>query len=91
MLLSRSVTGLSTTISHKHYQPTKQVSIMSNVISFAKASSEAKVESEFVKLLDRETRIDGNVRPLPQSLLSRMDALKAKADSARARAEILEG
>ncbi|RPA50623.1 hypothetical protein EGC79_11060 [Shewanella vesiculosa] len=64
---------------------------MTNVFSFATASNEAKVESKFVELLDNETKIDGKVKPLPMSLLSRMDALKAKADLARARSVILEG
>ena len=51
---------------------------MANVISFANASSEAKVESGFVKQLCHEATIDGNARLLPKSLLSKVEAIKAK-------------
>jgi len=65
---------------------------MSNVISFDKYKKEQEIESEFVALLDKEVSVAGNVQPLSNSLLNRMFALKAAADTARMKKEdLLEG
>ncbi|OCH29046.1 hypothetical protein A6E12_06555 [Aliivibrio fischeri] len=64
---------------------------MSNVISFKERKEAQNVENEFIKLLDKETKKEGNVSPLSSSLFQRMAAIKKASDEAQARTELLEG
>lgn len=64
---------------------------MNKVISIDKYQDEKRVEDAFIELLEREVKVEGNVRPLETSLLNRMEALKKSADIAKVRAEIREG
>ncbi|WP_415720322.1 hypothetical protein [Photobacterium ganghwense] len=56
----------------------------SNVISFAAAQSEARAEAEFAKLLDKETKKEGNVEPLSIELIQQGDRLQSRIDKLRA-------
>jgi hypothetical protein len=64
---------------------------MSKVIQLHNRRHEREVEDKFIELLDREVKTEGKVKPLSTSLIERMDALRLKAEQAKARAEILEG
>ncbi|WP_330959050.1 hypothetical protein [Photobacterium sp. 53610] len=57
----------------------------SNVVSFAAAQSEACAEAEFAKLLDKETKKDGNVEPLSIELIQQADHLQSRIDAVRAK------
>jgi|TARA_B110000240_G_C13440138_1_gene427697 hypothetical protein len=65
---------------------------MSNVFQFDQYKKEQEVESQFVELLEREASIDSNVKPLSNSLLTRMFALKKAGYEAKTKREhLLEG
>ncbi|MGG7095149.1 hypothetical protein ACN0IJ_16170 [Shewanella indica] len=51
---------------------------------------EALVESQFIELLDKEAQKDGNIQPLSNSLIKRIDALKQRAKERKREHELLE-
>ncbi|EGQ8054737.1 hypothetical protein R7Q48_07985 [Vibrio sp. 378] len=64
---------------------------MTKVVQLHDRRRNREIEDKFIDLLDREVKVEGNVKPLSTSLLDRMNALRHKAEQAKARAEILEG
>ncbi|EID7697614.1 hypothetical protein RAL08_000268 [Vibrio parahaemolyticus] len=64
---------------------------MTKVVQLHDRRRNREIEDKFIDLLDREVKVEGNVKPLSTSLLDRMNTLRHKAEQAKARAEILEG
>lgn len=63
----------------------------SNVVYLDKYLKEARETNQFLDLINQDIKQGNRVKPLSASLNSRIAALKAKAEKARAETELLEG
>jgi hypothetical protein len=51
---------------------------------------EHEAEAQFAALLDKETDVEGSVKPLPQSMLDRVNALRTQAETQRQEHDLIE-
>lgn len=62
-----------------------------NIVSFAEKKAELQTKAAFLDFLDDDIKTQpDSIKPIPTGLLSRIQALRMKADQNR-RSELLEG